>query len=476
MDLFIPLSGEAESLSRSFYSALRNAILAGNLPAGARLPSTRAMAEQHGVSRTTVLLAYEQLEAEGYITSRRGSGTYVNLALQQHHPARVHGSVPLPVTSFGARAATAAARVRTRQQPSLPYDFTYGSDVSNFPFALWNRTLLRCARRALVADLDYGDAAGHPQLRSEICGHLRRSRGVRCDPSRVIVVNGSQQALDLIARVLVQPGRRVAVEDPAYQGTIEILRVSGACLIPICVDHSGIDTRQLPAEACCVFVTPSHQFPTGATLPLERRLALLAWARDRNAIVIEDDYDGEFRYDGPPLESLQALDEDSRVIYIGTFSRTIFPSLRIGYLVVPTGLVSALTAAKWLCDRHTAQLEQRTLAEFIASGAYGRHLRRVRRRNAARRLALLEAIERHLRGRVDVTGDASGTHIVIWPKEPLNEPDVTFRLRERGVGLTGLASYYQGRAPRPGFILGYARLDETQIREGVRRIARIIRP
>lgn len=293
-------------------------------------------------------------------------------------------------------------------------------------------------------------------------------------PARVIVVNGSQQALDLITRVLIERGDAVAIENPAYQGTVEVLRTAGARLLPVAVDGSGLDPLLLPSNARCVFVTPSHQFPTGTTLSLERRVALLEWAQRRNAVVIEDDYDGEFRYEGQPLESLQGLDRDSRVIYVGTFSRTIFSSLRIGYLVAPSSLVPALTAAKWLCDRHTSNLEQQTLAEFISSGAYGLHLRRVRRRNASRRRALLEAIDRYLRRAVDVTGDGAGAHVVIWPHKRLGEQAVMERARSKGVGIYGLAPYHVGAPPRPGFMLGYSRLTEDQIREGIRRLGKLL--
>jgi GntR family transcriptional regulator / MocR family aminotransferase len=259
---------------------------------------------------------------------------------------------------------------------------------------MWRRILLRCARKAPVSELDYGPAGGNIALREAICTHLRRARAVQCDPSQVIVVNGSQQALDLIARVLIEPGDRVAVEDPRYQGTREVLRAAGARLLPVAVDRHGLNPAHLPLNACIAFATPSHQFPTGATLPLARRVELLEWAKRRSAVIIEDDYDGEFRYEGQPLESLQGLDRQGRVIYIGTFSRTVFSALRIGYLITPKALVSSFTAAKWLCDRHTPTLEQETLAEFISRGLYDRYLRRVRRRNGARRYTLLDALQK----------------------------------------------------------------------------------
>jgi GntR family transcriptional regulator/MocR family aminotransferase len=300
---------------------------------------------------------------------------------------------------------------------------------------------------------------------------LRRSRAVACDPSQVVVVNGSQQALDLIARILIERGDRVAIEDPSSQGTKEILRAAGAHLLPVAVDDDGLNPAGLPPNARIAFVTPSHQFPTGGILPLARRLGLLEWAKRRNAVIVEDDYDGEFRYEGHLLESLQGLDRDGRVIYIGTFSRTVFSGLRIGYLIAPKGLLPAFTAAKWLCDRHTANLEQQALAEFISSGMYERYLRRVRRRNAARRQALLDAIQERLGNRVKVTGDGAGAHVVLWPRHLVAEDSLIKGAAARGVGIYGISSYFLKQPSRTGIMLGYARMRETEIREGIRRLS-----
>ena len=289
-----------------------------------------------------------------------------------------------------------------------------------------------------------------------------------------MIVNGSQQALDLIARVLIERGDRVAVEDPNYQGTSEILRAAGAHLLPIELDQDGLDPRKLPLVARIAFVTPSHQFPTGAILPLDRRIALLEWAKRANAVIVEDDYDGEFRYDGQPLESLQGLDREGRVIYIGTFSRTIFSALRIGYLVAPKGLLDAFVAAKWLCDRHTATLEQETLAEFISSGIYERYLRRMRRKNAARRTALLEAISLYLRDRVEVRGDGAGAHVVLWPRRRISEQALISEAAARGVGVYGISGYCIRKSARTAIMLGYSQMNETQIRAGIRRLAEVL--
>ena len=382
------------------------------------------------------------------------------------------------LSHFGKSAASVVTSVNfpQKQAPSLPYDFAYGrSDIEIFPFEMWRRVLLRCSRKASVSKLDYGPASGNMALREAICAHLRRSRAAICDPSQVIVVNGSQQALDLIARVLIEPNDSVAIEEPHYQGTREILRAAGARLLPVAVDRDGLNPAKLPAKARLAFLTPSHQFPTGAVLSLARRLMLLQWARSSNAVIVEDDYDGEFRYAEQPLESLQGLDREGRVVYIGTFSRTIFSALRIGYLIVPKNLLAPLTAAKWLCDRHTATLEQETLAEFISSGIYERYLRRVRRRNASRRQSLLDSISKHMADRVEVTGEGAGAHIVLWPHCQISEQTVVAQAAARGVGVYGISPYYLKPPLRTGILLGYSRMRETHICEGVRQFAEVLR-
>jgi GntR family transcriptional regulator/MocR family aminotransferase len=382
------------------------------------------------------------------------------------------------LSQFGSASAVAASKLifPVRRHPPLRFDFAYGhSDIEIFPFEMWRRMLLHHARKAPLRELDYGPPAGNQALREAIASHLGRSRAVICDPSQIIVVNGSQQALDLIARVLIERGDKVAIEDPQYQGTREVLRAAGARLHPVAVDREGLDPASLPRRARIAFVTPSHQFPTGVILSLLRRLALLKWAKQNDAVVIEDDYDGEFRYDGHRLESLQGLDPEGRVIYVGTFSRTVFAALRIGYLVVPKPLVPAFTSAKWLSDRHTGTLEQVTLAEFITTGMYERHLRRVRRRNAGRRKALLEAIDEYLGNSVEVTGDGAGAHVVLWPKNRISEAAAIDQAASLGVGLYGISRYFLAHPPRTAFLLGYARLSEQEIREGVRRVSRAIR-
>lgn len=478
MQLTIPLSRGKEPLFRQVYRGIRQAILSRAISPGERLPSTRDLAEQLGISRTVALLAYEHLLAEGFITGRGGSGTYVSQEMARNGARGRRKSARLRLSRFGNAVSGSIATVDTPlARPMAPrYNFVYGrSDLATFPFAVWRRLLLRQARKGSVRQFDYGSALGNAELRAAICAHLRRARGVVCNPGDVIVVNGSQQALDLVIRVLVDPGDPVALEDPHYDGIREALRAAGARLRPVPVDRDGLNPAHLPDDAGLVFVTPSHQFPTGAILPLERRLALLEWARKRNAVIVEDDYDGEFHYEGRPLESLQGLDREGRIVYIGTFSRTVFPSLRIGYLIAPAPLVPAFAAAKWLSDLHSASLEQQTLAEFIANGMYERHLRRLRKRNTARRAALLEAIENYLGGRVEVTGEGAGAQVVLWPLKKVIEEQVVAAAAKKGVGIYGIAHCWLRQPARPGFILGYARLSEQEIREGIRLLAPILK-
>jgi GntR family transcriptional regulator / MocR family aminotransferase len=473
--LAIPLSKQRGPLFQQVYVRLREAILSGAFQPGEKLPSTRDLAEQLGISRTVALLAFDQLLAEGFVEGRSGSGTYVSSGVRISRSVPSEGSVPLRLSGFGVAASMAASKVNfpRHRPPQVRYDFAYGrSDLETFPFEMWRRILLRCARKASVQELDYGPAGGNVALREAICVHLRRSRAVVCDASQVIVVNGSQQALDLIARVLIEREDRVVIEDPGYQGTREVLRAAGARLFPVRVDRDGLNPQKLPRSARIAFVTPSHQFPTGAILPLTRRLELLEWAKRKNVVIVEDDYDGEFRYEGQPVESLQGLDREGRVIYLGTFSRTVFSSLRIGYLIAPKALVDAFTAAKWLCDRHTATLEQEALAEFISSGMYERYLRRVRRRNAARRQALLESIHQWIGECVQVTGDGAGAHVVLWPRRRMSEEAVIASAALRGVGVYGVSPYFLQR-PQTGIMLGYSRMREGEIREGIRRLSEV---
>jgi GntR family transcriptional regulator/MocR family aminotransferase len=319
--------------------------------------------------------------------------------------------------------------------------------------------------------LGYGRTLGFPPLREAIADYISRARGVAANPEQVVVVTGSQQALDLIVRLLVDPGDRVVLEEPGYQGARQVLVAAGARVIPTPVDDSGLDVSRLPRgrEVRLAYVTPSHQFPLGGVMPLARRLELLRWAEASRAIVVEDDYDSEFRYDGHPVEALQGLDRGRRVLYVGTFSKILFPSLRLAYVVAPEHLIPAVRGIKFLMDYHTPTFEQSVLADFIAEGHLERHVRRARTRNAARRKALLDALDEQLGDRVEVVGANAGVHVVGW----LRDIDVTRldRLKRhaagRGVGIYPITPYYMHLPRRAGLLFGYASLTEREIRDGV---------
>jgi GntR family transcriptional regulator/MocR family aminotransferase len=485
-------------LHRQAYRALRLAILGGALPRGCRLPSTRALARDAGLSRNTVLEAYAQLVAEGYAAPRAGSGTYVADTLPEEalHAERVRSARAGEPASGSRRNAAGAADGRRRSawlarlrraapRPGLSwslgserlrYDFRYGEpSYSDLPITAWCRALARRARRAKIRELAYAAPGGAPELRRALAAYLARARGVACEPRQVIVTHGVQQGIDLAARTLIDPGERVAIEEPGYGGTTLALEAAGARLVPVPVDADGIETLRLArlAPVRLVCVTPSHQFPTGAVLPLSRRIELLAYAREHRAIVFEDDYDSEYRYAGRPIECLQGLDRDGRVVYAGTASKLLFPALRIGWLVAPPDLAPDLLLAKAACDTGSASLEQLALADFIESGQLERHVRRTRLRNAARRAALLDALRRELGPAGVVSGTDAGLHVLLWlPELPASETSAfRHRCREAGVGLYPASPYYRDPPDRVGYVLGYAALSEDLIREGIARLA-----
>lgn len=459
----------AEALHRQLYGQLRAAILGGRMQAGERLPATRGLAEQLGVARSTVARAYDDLLSEGYIEGRAGSGTYVSSALAAEAPAPSDGWTPA-LSEWARRALRTPLPGAPDQVPVLAFDFRPGTpDWEAFPRQIWWRLLGRRLRAG--GELDrYGDPAGYPALREAIARHLAASRAVVCRPEQVVIVNGTQQAIDLLARLLLAPGDPVVVEEPGYPEARRVLSAYGASIATAPVDGRGLRPDALPETAArLVYVTPSHQFPTGVTLSLERRLRLLEWARRSDALVIEDDYDSEFRYAGRPVESLQGLDRAERVVYLGTFSSVLFPPLRVGYAVLPPRLVGPFVEAKWLADRGTGMLDQQALADFLGEGHFTRHLRRMRRLGRERRDALLGALRRHLGTVASVPAAETGTHVML----PLRDVDDRAAARAaalRGVGVYPARPYYTSSPPQSALLLGYAALAEPAIDEGVRRL------
>jgi GntR family transcriptional regulator/MocR family aminotransferase len=471
-------------LSLQLYQALRGAILQGKLAPGARLPSTRTLAGEMGLSRNTTLLADEQLLSEGYAVGRHGSGTYVPSELPDDVASLVRpqgGLVAAPARQSAPQLSRFGRTLRNwnvtwaARDSRVPYDFRYGRPNLDFPHATWRRLLGRQLRTLSGRDLDYGPPAGSPELRAAVARYLSGSRGVRCTADQVVIVHGSQQAVDLSTRVLLDPGDTVLLEEPFYPGARGVFLAAGMRVVTAPVAADGIDVGELgPAgqRARLAYVTPSHQFPTGAIMSVARRLALLAWAEDVGAYVVEDDYDSEYRFGGRPIEALQGLDRAGRVVYVGTFSKLMFPALRLGYAVLPEALVKPFVAAKALADTGGATLEQRALADFIREGHFERHIRRSRIVNGAHRAALLEAIERHLGDRVEVSGANAGLHVLVWLNHTPARPRALLeRIEAAGVRVYPVTPFYVTPPTRLGFILGYASLTERQIGEGIRRLA-----
>jgi GntR family transcriptional regulator/MocR family aminotransferase len=479
---------DRQPLYQQIHAALRGRILAGDLGPGARLPATRTLAEDAGVSRNVVLLAYDQLLAEGYVVGRIGAGTFVASELPDS-ALGVGRADPAPPRRARRRAAPLSAYARrvprspavAVRPAAIGHEFRFGAPaVQDFPFHVWRRLLARRARAVGPASLTYGAPEGYGPLREALADYLGGARGVRCRPDQVLVVNGAQQALDLVARALLDPGHVVAIEEPQYLGAREAFQAAGARLLPVPVDAEGLVVSRLPAPASpprLVYITPSHQFPTGATMSLARRLALLQWAGQAGTWIVEDDYDSEYRYSGRPIEALQALDRTGCVIYVGTLSKTLFPALRLGYVVAPEPLVRTLRAIKALTDRHTATLPQEVLADFIREGHFERHLRRTRTRNAARRAALLDAVATRLGPDARVEGANAGLHALLWLDgvSPARLDDVVQRAQAAGVGLYAVRRFYLRPPRRAGLLLGYAGLTEADIRRGIDILADLLR-
>jgi GntR family transcriptional regulator/MocR family aminotransferase len=357
------------------------------------------------------------------------------------------------------------------------YDFSPGCpSLEDFPTACWLRLLARHARRAQTSVLDYApDPQGLAALRESIAAYLRRSRAVKCEPGQVIVVSGTQQAIQLALRLFVEPGETVAMEDPGYLAARKAIQAHGAQILPLPVDARGLDLAPLesPQAARCrlVYVTPSHQFPTGTVLDLPRRLQLIAWAQRAGTAVLEDDYDSEFRFKGRPLPAMQGLDPAGVVLYSGTFSKVLFPAIRLGYLVVPPALAPVATRAMWTMSREPSSLHQWALNDFILEGHLDRHLRRMRALYAARREALVESLAQRFGSRVEILGDEGGMHLSVRFDTPLADAEVTRRAAARGVVLPALAQLHLQAGPGHQFILGFAGMSPARIREGVKRLA-----
>lgn len=484
-----------DPLFRQLYAELRQGILAGRLRPGDRMPASRAMAEEYGLSRNTILAAFDQLSSEGYLVTRGGSGTFVADNLPDLGPAaRQRNADATPVSPAPAIAGRSAILLDAAgYRPAYPSGkwwpcFVPGlSDHSDFPFALWARLLARAWRHPRPEVVNGGDPGGYPPLRQAIAHYLRQARGIDCAAEDILIVSGIRQAVDLTCRLLLNAGDAVWIERPGFPGLGAAIAAGGGRLVHVAVDSEGLDLadglRQAPgARLACI--APSHQYPLGIVMSLQRRLALLAWAREAKAWILEDDYDNEFRYAGRPLAALRSLDQDGRVIYVGTLSKLLFPSLRVGYLVVPPALSDAFRRARAIVDDQPAMATQPALAAFFEEGHLAAHVRRMRKRYAERQRLLLKAAERHLGDSITLRPDVAGLHLVGSCAPDLlrrqSDSDISARLAEAGLTVSPLSAYDVGAGgghadKRQGLMFGYAGVPDSKIEPGVRRIAEILK-
>lgn len=472
-----PAAGEP--VIRQVYDQVRQAIHGGALTPGGKLPSSRGLAEHLGVARASVVAAYDLLQAEGYIEGRQGAGAFVandlTGVLEVAAPAAAAETAPPPeppprVRELAGLTLPAGGRA--------PQPFTNGRTLMDArALDAWSRATRRALKALDPLHFGYTEAAGMPELRAAIAGYLRAARGVVCEPEQVVVTAGAQHAVDLAARILLEPGAPVWVEDPCYEPTWRALTAVGAELRPIPVDHAGLDVaagRAIAPGARMAVVTPSTQYPLGVTLSLGRRLDLIAWAREAKAWIVEDDYASEFRYSGPPLASLQGLDGGERVIYVGTFNKSLFPGLRLGYLVAPKPLAAAFATARALADRQPPTITQVIVREFMESGDFAAHIRRRRLAYRAQRDALVAALQARLGDRVEVEAPDQGMHLIAFLKPGVSDVAVQAAAAERGLVARAISRLYHHVPPRSGLMLGFSGYPPDTMAPAVARLAAAI--
>jgi GntR family transcriptional regulator/MocR family aminotransferase len=465
----IPLADGSEPLYRRLYLALRDAILEGRLRG--RLPSTRQMAEDLGISRNSVAAAYDLLHSEGYLEARQGSGSYVAATLPDQPPAKVAGPKDQAVPRKIAKLSERLRLPRQESEIDAPFQVTARA-YAEFPWPVWSRLLARPWRRPSPELIVSHDPAGLPQLRRAIADMLGASRAMSCTPDQVMVTGGSQQALDIACRLLIDPGETLMIEDPGFAGTYDAVVSSGGIALPQPVDEEGLTIPASLAGIKAVMVTPSRNFPLGSILSLPRRLALLRAAASSGTWIIEDDFDAEFRFAGRPLASLFGMDRQGQVLYAGTFSRTMFPALRMGYLVVPESLIDAARAVRLASDGGEGTPLQAALAAFIEEGHYASQLRRRRMQLAEARAALIEALAEHF----EIIPADGGLSLTVLFRQPADDREVSARLAAAGIEARPLSSFYRGRPARHGLVLGYAGWPSRDLRRAAGRMAELITP
>jgi GntR family transcriptional regulator / MocR family aminotransferase len=461
----------ARPLHRQLYDAYCAAIIRGDLRPGQRVPSSRALAVDLRISRIPVLNAYAQLLAEGYLESRVGAGTFVSSSLPDQR-------IPYESSTAGSIPAGSAPRPVARRVLLLPREEVFPwrghwgafgphqPALDQFPLEVWSRLVLRHCRSPRVSALYQTDPLGSEEFRDAICAYLRTARGVRCDPHQIMIIAGSQQGFEITARVLLDAGSPVWVEEPGYLLAQRVLQLAGCRLIPVPVDSEGLDVAagvKLCRKARAVYVVPSHQYPLGATMSASRRFQLLEWAQTSGSWIIEDDYDSEYRYESMPIPSLQGLDSQSRVIYVGTFSKVLFPSLRIGYMVIPPDLVNHFVRVRRSMDLATPNLYQAVLTDFIKEGHFARHLRRMRLVYAERRAALVDSIRKEFGSILEVHGAEAGMHLAVTLPKGFRDREIAARAAREKLWLWPLSPYYLGDAVRQGFVLGFGSTSAAEM-------------
>ncbi len=466
----------AASLFRQLYGELRRVILDGAAAPGSRLPATRHLAAQLGLSRTCVVAVYEQLVAEGYAEGRVGAGTFVSRTMLEPPLAPQRRTVPSRAPTAAPSPAARYARLKPDESHFAALPFNIGRcGLDQRSLAVWRRLTMAQLRKVDPLWLGYSDPRGSPRLRAAVAQYLRASRGVQCDPSQIMILSGVQQAIDLVVKVLIEPGDAVWIEDPTYPALHAALQAARAAIIPVPVDGEGIvvaDGIAAAPAARAVYVTPSHQSPTGVVLSMARRLELLAWAREARSWVIEDDYDSEFRYAGRPLASLQGIDRGERVIYLGTFSKVLFPGLRLGYAVVPHELLDAMMAARYLADRHAPGLTESVVTAFLEQGHFGVHLRRMCAQYRAARDILVGAID-GLREYLDVTTPDQGMQVVARLRHGLDDVAVAGVAAAHGLIVRPLSPLYIAAPPVSALLLGFTGYDAQLLQGAASRLSQV---
>lgn len=473
--------GSQAPLYKQLYESIRQEILRGTLKKGVRLPSTRYLAAELRVSRNIVVIAFEQLLAEGYLESKTGAGTFITKTLPEE-VLQVQGGSVNGNRALSARGATIrkVSQSAPAPDPKLRYaPFRFGLPaLEELPLDLWGRLLLRHCRNASPEIAIHSDPAGHRRLREAIASYVGVARGVRCHMEQVIIINGSQQAIDLAARVLADHGDFAIIEDPGYVGARSALEAAGIRLRPLTVGRDGLRVERLPkrhSKSKLVYVTPSHQFPLGVALSFPKRLQLLDWAARNDAWIVEDDFDSEYRYESKPIPALQGLDQNGRVIYVGTFSKVLFPSLRLGYLIVPEDLVDAFVAARWICDRSSPLVEQAALADFITEGHFAGHIRRMRALYMERRAVMMAIIRQDMGDILDTWDAEAGMHTVGFLPPGVEDSRVAEEAAKAGLNTLPVSSFALRPLSRGGLLLGYAGFRPDVIRKGMRELELIIR-